>query len=169
MWDQSKVVQEVLTNLKMGDTVTQLILKILKKSILCLGKMAVSPILAGTRTSSIKINIFGKLKCDASFVDPGPKLRVDGLLSRHWGLAQNWHFLLFSPNIGLFGPFGAMPHLKTNANEVPRGFLIFGYQSFAPCQKKLGCLAQIRPFLPHDRHFWPNIGLACRFGAMLAG
>ena len=83
-------------------------------------------------------------------------------------LAQNKHFGHFGPNIGLSGPFGAMPDQKTMQMRCLSGFLICGYQNFAPF-KKLGYLAQKRPLLLPKNAFSTHIGLAGSFCALLVG
>merc|ERR1712173_380169 len=66
-------------------------------------------------------------------------------------LAKNWHF---GPNIGIFGPFDLMPDQKTMRTSCLDGFLLCWYQNFYLLPKKLGFLAQKRPNLAQNWHFW---------------
>ena len=66
-------------------------------------------------------------------------------------LAQNGHF---GPNIGIFGPFDLMRDQKTMQTSSLCGFLLCWYQNFYFLPYKLGCLAQKRPNLVQNMHFW---------------
>merc|ERR1712116_11980 len=66
-------------------------------------------------------------------------------------LAQNWHL---GPNIGIFGPLDLMPDQKTMRTSCRSGFLLCWYQNFYLLPQKLGFLAQKRPNLVQNMHFW---------------
>merc|ERR1712173_327105 len=75
-------------------------------------------------------------------------------------LAQNWHF---GPNIGIFGPLDIMPDQKTMRTSCQSGFLLCWYQNFYLLPQKLGILAQKRPNLVQNMHFWSFWAKYCHF------
>ena len=101
-----------------------------------------------------------------------PSLRKHPLLfqgdkTMHSKTATFGIFCHFGPNIGLSGPFCAMPDQKS-ANEVPRWFPDMLVPKRSLPLEKLGCLAQGRLLLPLNKHLWPFlsdpspiIGYAC--------
>ena len=91
------------------------------------------------------------------------KIRI--LTQKRLKLAQNMHIWSFWPNIGIFGPSGAMPDQIKCEQSVWVGFTLCGSSPF-----KIRILAQKRPNLAqnwHFSHFWR--GLAGSFGALLVG
>ena len=77
--------------------------------------------------------------------------------------------MLCNMHIWSFGSYGAMPDQKTMQMRCAGGFLTCGYQIFCSLPKKLGCLAQKRPYLPQNMHSSSHIGLTGSFGALLVG
>ena len=75
-------------------------------------------------------------------------------------MAQNWHF---GPNIGIFGPSDLMRDQKTMQTSCQSGFLLCWYQNFYLLPYKLGFLAQKRPNLVQNMHFWSFWAKYCHF------
>merc|ERR1712107_977202 len=80
-------------------------------------------------------------------------------------LAQNWHF---GPNISIFGPFDLMRDQKTMQTSCQSGFLLCWYQNFYLLPKKSGFLAQKRPNLVQNLHFWSFWAKYCHFLPILS-
>merc|ERR1712163_43956 len=75
-------------------------------------------------------------------------------------LAENWHF---GPNIGILGPLDLLRDQKTMQTSCQSGFLLCWYQNFYLLPYKLGFLAQKRPNLVQNLHFWSFWAKYCHF------
>ena len=87
--------------------------------------------------------------------DPSPftltPLKNWFLAPKRPNLAWNCHIW---PNICIIGPFDPMPDQKTMRTSCLGGFPLCGYENFYLLPWKLGFLAQKRPNLAPNMHFW---------------
>merc|ERR1711873_122834 len=67
------------------------------------------------------------------------------------------------PKTGIFAPFDLKPDQKTMQTSCLDGFLLCWYQNFYLLPQKLGFLAQKRPNLVQNMHFWSFWAKYCHF------